>query len=70
MTTPSSPSPSRVPVWEHLSNGKRRARWLTREHVCTTGQGGCLRGSGRFYWCARFSYRPVDELLQRAKRTR
>jgi len=45
-----------VPVWEYLANGKRRKRWLTRDHVCTTGKGGCLRMDGRFSYCARYSY--------------
>lgn len=46
-----------VPVWEHLPNGKRRRRWLKREHVCTRK---CLRKQRMFglifSWCDRYSY--------------
>lgn len=45
-----------IPVFEHLPSGKTKKRWLRRDHVCTTGRGGCLRLNGSFAYCARFSY--------------
>jgi hypothetical protein len=46
-----------VKVYDHKL---KRVRMLKREHVCTSGKGGCLRVTRMFGlsfpYCARYSY--------------